>query len=174
MTGTNNTTITIPNFKVDDFGHVISAGTITYTSKDTDTHHTGMTIVTSSSTGTATASTVADGSVRLNHIENNAVRSSILLKSDDFCDVKSTAANQITFSINTGTSATTVARGDHSHSAYVNKNAFGNVKVGSTTIAAETTEDTLELVAGESISLTPDATNDKVTIAVTSINCGTF
>ena len=84
------------------------------------------------------------------------------------------AANEITFSVVTGTSSSSVARGDHSHSAYVNKNAFGNVKVGDTTIAAETTEDTLELVAGESISLTPDATNDKITIAVTSINCGTF
>jgi hypothetical protein len=174
VTGTNGTTVTIPNFKVDKFGHVISAGTITYTSKDTDTHHTGMTVVANSSTGTATASTIADGSVRLNHIENNAVRSSILLKSDTFCDVKGTAANQITFSINTGTTSSTVARGDHSHDAYVNKNAFSNVKIGGTTISAETTQDTLELVAGESILLTPDATNDKVTIAVTSINCGTF
>ena len=174
VTGTNNTTITIPNFKVDDFGHVISAGTITYTSKDTDTHHTGMTVVTDSATGKASVASITDGSVRLNHIENNTVRSTILLASDAFCDVKGTAANQITFSINTGTTSSTIARGDHSHSAYVNKNAFGNIKVGSTTIAAETTEDTLELVAGESILLTPDATNDKVTIAVTSINCGTF
>lgn len=174
VTGTNNTTITIPNFKVDDFGHVISAGTITYTSVDTDTHHTGMTVVTNSSTGKTTATTISDGSVRLNHIENNTVKSSILLKSDAFCDVKGTAANQITFSIVTGTSASSVARGDHSHSAYVNQNAFSNVKVGDTTIVAETTQDTLELVAGESISLTPDESNDKITIAVTSINCGTF
>lgn len=233
VTGTNNATISIPNFKVDDFGHVISAGTITYTSKDTDTkvtsvdnhytptssttksvgateiitsismdakghvtgvnkgsytiaksvpsdavftdtHHTGMTVVTNSSTGTATASTIADGSVRLNHIENNAVRSTILLTSDDFCDVEGTAANQITFSINTGTSATTVARGDHSHAKYENQNAFGNVKVGTTTISAKNTRDTLELVTGESILLTPDASNNTVTIAVTSINCGTF
>lgn len=174
VTGTDGTTVTIPNFKVDKFGHVISAGTITYTSKDTDTHHTGMTVVTNSATGKASVGTIDDGSVRLNHIENGSVRSTILLASDAFCDVKGTAANQITFSINTGTTSSTIARGDHSHSAYVNKNAFGNVKVGSTTIVAETTEDTLELVAGESISLTPDATNDKVTIAVTSINCGTF
>jgi hypothetical protein len=174
VTGTNNTTITIPNFKVDDFGHVISAGTITYTSKDTDTHHTGMTVVTNSTTGKTSVASITDGSVRLNHIENGSVRSTISLASDEFCDVKGTAANQITFSINTGTTSSTIARGDHSHSAYVNKNAFGNVKVGSTTIAAETTEDTLELVAGESILLTPDATNDKVTISLTSINCGTF
>ena len=45
------------------------------------------------------------------------------------------------------------------------KNVFGKVKVGSTTIEADTTQDTLELVAGSNVTLTPDATNDKVTIA---------
>lgn len=48
-----------------------------------------------------------------------------------------------------------------------NQNAFSNVKVGSTTIAADTTTDTLELVAGSNITLTPDATNDKLTIDAT-------
>lgn len=46
-----------------------------------------------------------------------------------------------------------------------NQNAFSNVKVGSTTVAADTKTDTLELVASDNITLTPDATNDKVTIA---------
>ena len=49
--------------------------------------------------------------------------------------------------------------------AEVNQNAFSNVKVGSTTVAADSKTDTLELVAGSNITLTPDATNDKVTIA---------
>ena len=49
--------------------------------------------------------------------------------------------------------------------AEVNQNAFVNVKVGSTTIAADGKTDTLELAAGTGITLTPDATNDKVTIA---------
>ena len=57
----------------------------------------------------------------------------------------------------------------HTHSEYVNKNAFGNVKVGSTTIAADAVQDTLELAAGSNITLTPDATNDKVTIAVNGL-----
>lgn len=48
--------------------------------------------------------------------------------------------------------------------AEVNQNAFSNVKVGSTTVAADSKTDTLELVAGTNITLTPDATNDKVTI----------
>jgi hypothetical protein len=50
----------------------------------------------------------------------------------------------------------------------VNQNAFSNVKVGSTTIAADTKTDTLELVTGDNITLTPDTTNDKVTIAATN------
>lgn len=49
--------------------------------------------------------------------------------------------------------------------AEVNQNAFSNVKVGSDTISADSKTDTLELVAGTNISLTPDTTNDKVTIA---------
>lgn len=48
--------------------------------------------------------------------------------------------------------------------AEVNQNAFSNVKVGDTTVAADAKTDTLELVAGSNITLTPDATNDKVTI----------
>ena len=51
--------------------------------------------------------------------------------------------------------------------AEVNQNAFSNVKVGSTTVAADSKTDTLELVAGTNVTLTPDATNDKVTIAAT-------
>ena len=52
--------------------------------------------------------------------------------------------------------------------AEVNQNAFSNVKVGSTTIEADAKTDTLELVAGSNVTLTPDATNDKVTIAATN------
>jgi hypothetical protein len=52
--------------------------------------------------------------------------------------------------------------------AQVNQNAFANVKVGSTTVAADAEQDTLELVAGNNITITPDATNDKVTIATTA------
>ena len=48
-----------------------------------------------------------------------------------------------------------------------NQNAFSNITVGSTTISADTTTDTLTLV-GSNVTITPDATNDKVTIAVAS------
>ena len=53
----------------------------------------------------------------------------------------------------------------HTHTEYVNQNAFSNVIVGSTTISSDSTTDTLTLVAGDNITLTPDATNDKITIA---------
>ena len=51
--------------------------------------------------------------------------------------------------------------------AEVNQNAFSNVKVGTTTIAADSKTDTLEIVAGANVTITPDATNDKITIAAT-------
>ncbi len=50
--------------------------------------------------------------------------------------------------------------------AEVNQVAFSNVLVGSTTIQADSKTDTLEMVAGTNIAITPDATNDRVTIAV--------
>jgi phage-related tail fiber protein len=50
--------------------------------------------------------------------------------------------------------------------AQVNQNAFASVLVGGTTIQADSATDTLELVAGNNVSLTPSATNDRITIAV--------
>lgn len=49
--------------------------------------------------------------------------------------------------------------------AEVNQNAFSNIVVGSTTVAADSKTDTLTLVAGDNVTLTPDAENDKITIA---------
>lgn len=59
----------------------------------------------------------------------------------------------------------------HSKSAHApsnaekNQNAFSNVTVGSTVIAADSTTDTITLVAGTNVTITPDATNDKITIS---------
>lgn len=47
------------------------------------------------------------------------------------------------------------------------QNTFSTVKVGNTNVAADKAGDTLELAAGSNITLTPDATNNKVTIAAT-------
>ena len=49
--------------------------------------------------------------------------------------------------------------------AQPNQNAFSNVKVGTTTVAADTTTDTIEFV-GSNVTITPDATNNKITFAV--------
>lgn len=56
--------------------------------------------------------------------------------------------------------------------AEVNQNAFSSIVVGSTTISADTKVDTLTMVAGSNITLTPDATNDKITIAATDTTYG--
>ena len=69
--------------------------------------------------------------------------------------------------INITPSSIGAAASSHTHSSYVNQNAFSNVKVGDTTVAADTTTDTLTLVAGSNVTITPDATNDKITIAAT-------
>lgn len=46
-----------------------------------------------------------------------------------------------------------------------NQNAFSNVTVGTTTISADTTTDTLTL-SGSNVTITPDTTEDKIIIAV--------
>ena len=50
------------------------------------------------------------------------------------------------------------------------QSAFSTVKVGSTNVVADQAGDTLELVAGTNVTLTPDATNDKITITATDTN----
>ena len=53
--------------------------------------------------------------------------------------------------------------------AEVNQNAFSSVVVGSTTIAADSKTDAL-ILEGNNVTITPDATNDKVTIGITKDN----
>lgn len=50
--------------------------------------------------------------------------------------------------------------------AEVNQNAFAKVKAGGVTLEADQKSDTLELVPGANISITPDAANDKITIGL--------
>ncbi|SEJ60367.1 hypothetical protein SAMN05660742_111134 [Propionispira arboris] len=51
--------------------------------------------------------------------------------------------------------------------AQVNQNVFADIKIGDLTLQPDAPDDTLEFVAGTNIALTPDTTNDKVTIAIT-------
>ena len=86
-------------------------------------------------------------------------------------------AHTATTHLTLGTTSSTAFAGDKGNTAYThsqaahapsnaekNQNAFSNVVVGSTTIAADSATDTLTIVAGDNITLTPDATNDKLTI----------
>lgn len=52
--------------------------------------------------------------------------------------------------------------------AEVNQVAYSNVKVGTTDVAATTKTDTLTLVAGDNIELTPSAADKKITISTPS------
>ena len=52
--------------------------------------------------------------------------------------------------------------------AEANQDAFSKVTVGSTTIKADNKTDELIIEAGSNITLTPDAANDKITIATTN------
>ncbi len=49
--------------------------------------------------------------------------------------------------------------------AEVNQNAFSKVTIGSTTVSAGTKTDTLNVVAGSNVTITPDATDKKITIS---------
>ena len=92
------------------------------------------------------------------------------IASGDCLVINDDSASKVTNGPAFGTSTTTFLRNDGTWgtpAGTANQNAFSNVKVGTTTIAADTTTDTLELAAGDNITLTPDATNDKVTIAAT-------
>ena len=51
--------------------------------------------------------------------------------------------------------------------AEVNQNAFANVAVGETTVAAASKTDTLTFVAGSNVAITPDASEGTVTFAAT-------
>lgn len=51
--------------------------------------------------------------------------------------------------------------------AEVNQNAFSTVKVGSTSLTADSKTDTLTITAGNNITLTPTANSDSFTIAAT-------
>lgn len=52
--------------------------------------------------------------------------------------------------------------------AQKNQNAFSNITIDKKTISADSATDTLTLVAGNNVTLTPDVDNDKITIAATN------
>jgi hypothetical protein len=64
----------------------------------------------------------------------------------------------------------TKADSEHTHSSYVNQNAFSKIAVsGQTTVEADTATDTVTF-AGSNVTITTDAANDKVTFTVADGN----
>lgn len=91
--------------------------------------------------------------------------------------VADSGTDTLTLVAGTGVTLTTDAATDSitiTNSA-TGANAFGNVAVaGQTTVAADTTNDTLSLAAGTGISLTTDAASDTITITNTVTAPNTF
>lgn len=56
--------------------------------------------------------------------------------------------------------------------AEINQNAFSKVVIGSTIIEADNKTDSLTLVAGSNVTITPDAANDKITITAKDTTYG--
>jgi hypothetical protein len=128
--------------------------------------------------GKTGAVSLAKGDVGLGNVENksSATIRGELTKSNVTTALGYTPPTTNTTYSNATTSAAGLMSSDDksklngiASGAEVNQNAFSNVKVGSTTVAADGKTDTLEL-AGSNVTLTPDATNDKVTIGITKAN----
>lgn len=78
-----------------------------------------------------------------------------------------------TFPVATTTQAGTMSAADKvklngiASGAQVNQNAFATVKVGTTSLVADSVSDTLTITAGSNITLTPTASSDSFVIAAT-------
>lgn len=139
-------TFDIPTVTYDAQGHITAKGTTTMTMPANPDHDTTYSIAnpTDGSDGAKVLTLTAGGS--------------------------GSGTSTATFGVASTTSSGLMSSGDKTKlngiatGAEVNQNAFSNVKVGSTTIAAGAKTDTIELV-GSGVTITPDATNKKITIA---------
>ena len=160
---------------------VNQTGATTIELTDNDTHYASGTVVTNDATKTGNyGAALTNGNVYLNHVENGAVKNSHKITGSGATTVTSDASGNITItSTDNNTTygvATASANGLMSSTdkskldgiaagAQVNQKAFSQFKVGTTEIKADTETDILTLVAGDNVTLTPDATNDKIKIA---------
>lgn len=101
------------------------------------------------------------GAANQNLFETIAVSGQSNIVADAVTDTLTFAAGTgITITTNAGTDTVTITN------SAVGDNAFGNVAVsGQTTVAADSTNDTLTLVAGSGMSITTDAGSDSITIS---------
>ena len=117
--------------------------------------------------------TTVDGSLSstsTNPVQNKVVNTALANKVDKV-NGKGLSTNDLTATLKTNyDTAYTHSQAAHAPSnAQANQNAFSNFKIGETTIAADTTTDTLTL-AGSNVTLTADKDNDKLTIGITKAN----
>jgi hypothetical protein len=164
--GTIQITNTAPNVVQDAFTTIQVAGQTSVTAdSSTDTltlaAGTGITLTTDPATDTITITGVTPGATQ-NLFETIVA------------DIGSTTADSTTDTLNVvgGTDIATSIFGDTLTIEYTGagsggSNAFSNIAVsGQTTVAADTTTDTLNLVAGSGIVITTDETTDEVTFSV--------
>lgn len=117
-------------------------------------------------TNTAAQSTNANeslaGTVKLHKIAKTGTYSDLIGRptiGSGILTIQKNGTDVATFSANDVTNSTA--------NITVPEKIFSIVKVGNTSIEADSATDTLELVAGSNVTITPDATNDKITIAAT-------
>ena len=160
---------------------VNQTGATTIELTDNDTHYASGTVVTNDATKTGNyGAALTNGNVYLNHVENGAVKNSHKITGSGATTVTSDASgniiitstdNNTTYSVATASANGLMSSTDKSKldgiaaGAQVNQKAFSQFKVGTTEIKADTETDILTLVAGDNVTLTPDATNDKIKIA---------
>ena len=148
---------------------------------DNDTHYASGTVVTNDATKTGNyGAALTNGNVYLNHVENGAVQNSHKITGAGATTVTSDASgniiitstdNNTTYGVATASANGLMSSTDKSKldgiatGAQVNQKAFSQFKVGTTEIKADIETDILTLVAGSNVTLTPDATNDSITIA---------
>ncbi len=160
---------------------VNQTGATTIELTDNDTHYASGTVVTNDATKTGNyGAALTNGNVYLNHVENGAVKNSHKITGSGATTVTSDASgniiitstdNNTTYGVATASDNGLMSSTDKSKldgiaaGAQVNQKAFSQFKVGTTEIKADTETDILTLVAGDNVTLTPDATNDKIKIA---------
>lgn len=110
---------------------------------------------------------------KLNNIEANAdvtdtasvTAAGAFMKATDTSDSLTEGKNKLLM-----TTAERAKLGGITAGAEPNQNAFSKVVIGATTIEADTVSDTLTVLAGEGITITPNSNGDSVTISETYID----
>ena len=120
---------------------------------------------TSDSATTAKSATTAENSVSAATATSAKTSSSAVTTTSA---VTSQSANTAADSAKLGgVAAANYSQTSHTHSQYVNQNAFGNIAVGSTTGTATAVTDTLTFSGAGATTVSIDATNRKITISST-------